>query len=36
MKDGKMVVIAQPLLESGTSAYLEWLVKELLMAANKN
>jgi hypothetical protein len=36
MKDGKIVLIAQPLLESRTGAYLEWLVKELLMTANKN
>jgi hypothetical protein len=36
MKDGKIVLIAQPLLESRTCAYLEWLVNELLMTANKN
>jgi hypothetical protein len=36
MKDGKMVLMAQPLLESRTGAYLEWLVYELLMTANKN
>jgi hypothetical protein len=30
-----MVLIAQPLLESRTGAYLEWLVNELLMTANK-
>jgi hypothetical protein len=36
MKDEKIVLIAQPLLESRTSAYLEWLVNELLMTANKN
>jgi hypothetical protein len=36
MKDGKMVLIAQPLLESRTCAYLEWLFNELLMTANKN
>jgi hypothetical protein len=36
MKDGKMVLIAQPLLESRTCAYLKWLVNELLMTANKN
>jgi hypothetical protein len=36
MKDEKMVLIAQPLLESRTGAYLEWLVNELLMNANKN
>jgi hypothetical protein len=32
----KMVLIAQPLLESRTGAYLEWLVNDLLMTANKN
>jgi hypothetical protein len=36
MKDGKMVLMAQPLLEGRTGAYLEWLVNELLMTANKN
>jgi hypothetical protein len=36
MKDRKIVLIAQPLLESRTSAYLEWLVNELLTAVNKN
>jgi hypothetical protein len=36
MKDERMVLMAQPLLESKTGAYLEWLVNELLMAANKN
>jgi hypothetical protein len=36
MKYGKIVLIAQPLLESRTGAYLEWLVNELLMTANKN
>jgi hypothetical protein len=36
MKDGKIVLIAQPLLESRIGAYLEWLVNELLMTANKN
>jgi hypothetical protein len=35
MKDGKMVLMAQLLLESRTGAYLEWLVNELLMIANK-
>jgi hypothetical protein len=28
--------MAQPLLESRTGAYLEWLVNELLVTANKN
>jgi hypothetical protein len=28
--------MAQPLLESRTGAYLEWLVNELLITANKN
>jgi hypothetical protein len=31
-----MVLMAQPLLESRTGAYLEWLVNELPMIANKN
>ena len=35
MKDGKLVLIAQPLLESRTGAYLEWLVNEVIMVANK-
>ena len=35
MKDGKMVLIAQPLLESRTCAYLEWLANEVTMTANK-
>jgi hypothetical protein len=36
MKDEKMVLMAQPLLKSRTSAYLEGLVNELLMTTNKN
>jgi hypothetical protein len=36
MKDGKIVLIAKPLLESRTSVYLKWLVNEQLMTANKN
>jgi hypothetical protein len=36
MKDGKMVLMAQPLLESRTGAYLEWLVNKLMITANKN
>ena len=35
MKDGKMVLIACLLLESSTGAYIEWLVNELMMTANK-
>jgi hypothetical protein len=35
MKDGEMVLIAPPLLESRTCAYLEWLANELSMMANK-
>ena len=35
MKDGKMVLIAYHLLESSTGAYIEWLVNELMMIANK-
>jgi hypothetical protein len=29
MKGGEMSLIAQPLLESRTGAYLEWLVNEV-------
>jgi hypothetical protein len=36
MKDERMVLMAQPLLESRIGAYQEWLVNELLMTANKN
>ena len=36
MKDDKMVLIAQPLLESRTGAYLEWLANEVILNANKN
>ena len=35
MKDGKMVLIAYHLLESSICAYIEWLVNELMMTANK-
>ena len=35
MKDGKMVLITYHLLESSTCAYIEWLVNELMMTANK-
>ena len=35
MKGGKMVLIAQLLLEGRTGAYLEWLVNEAIMTANK-
>jgi hypothetical protein len=35
MKDGNMVLIAQPLLESRTYVYIEWLVNEVIMTANK-
>jgi hypothetical protein len=31
----KLVLMAQPLLESRTGAYLEWLVNTLLITANK-
>ena len=34
MKDGEMILIAQPFLESRTGAYLEWLVNEVIMTAN--
>ena len=35
MKDGKMVLIAYHLLESSICAYIELLVNELMMTANK-
>jgi hypothetical protein len=35
MEDGKMVLIAYHLLESSLGAYIEWLVNELMMTANK-
>ena len=35
MKDGKMVLIAYHLLENSIGAYIEWLVNELMMTANK-
>ena len=35
MEDGKMVLIAYHLLESSIGAYIEWLVNELMMTANK-
>ena len=34
MKDNKLVLIAQPLLESRTGAYLEGLANEEIMTAN--
>ena len=35
MKDGKMVLIARHLFDSSIGAYIEWLVNELMMTANK-
>ena len=35
MKDGNMNLIAYLLLESSIGAYIEWLVNELMMTANK-
>ena len=35
MKDGKMILIAYHMLESSTCAYIEWLVNELMLNANK-
>jgi hypothetical protein len=35
MKDDKMILIAQPLLESSVGAYIEWLVHELKMTVNQ-
>jgi hypothetical protein len=34
MKDGKMVLIVQLLLESRIGAYIEWLDNKLVMTAN--
>jgi hypothetical protein len=35
MEEDKMVLISQLLLESSIGAYIEWLVDELNMTANK-
>ena len=35
MKDGKIVLIAHHLLQSSIGAYIELLVNELMMIANK-
>ena len=35
IKDSKMILIAYHLLESSTGAYIEWLVNELMLTANK-
>ena len=35
MKDDKIVLIAYHLLESSIGAYIEWLINELTMTANK-
>ena len=35
MNDGKMVLIVYHLLESSICAYIEWLVNELKLTANK-
>jgi hypothetical protein len=35
MKDGEIILIAQPLLENRIGAYIEWLDNELIMTANK-
>ena len=35
MKNGKIVLIAYHLIESSIGAYIEWLVNELMMTANK-
>ena len=35
MKYGKMILITYHLLESSTGSYIEWLVNELMMTANK-
>ena len=35
MEDGKGNLIAYHLLESSTGAYIEWLINELMLTANK-
>ena len=35
MKDDNMVLISYHLLEGSTGAYIEWLVNELMLIANK-
>ena len=35
MKGDKLVLIAYHLLESSIGAYIEWIVNELMMTANK-
>ena len=35
MKDCKMILIAYHMLESSIGAYIDWLVNELMMTANK-
>jgi len=35
MKGGKMVLIAQLLLEGRIGAYIEWLANKVIMTANK-
>jgi len=35
MKDGKIILIAYHLLKSSTGAYIELLVNELMLTANK-
>ena len=32
----KLILIAYHLLKSSTGAYIEWLVNELMLTANKN
>ena len=35
MKDGKIIPIAYHMLESSICIYIEWLVNELMLTANK-
>ena len=35
MKDDKMILITYHLFESSIGAYIEWIVNELMMTANK-
>jgi hypothetical protein len=35
LEDKKIVLIAQPLLESRIGSYLEWLANDVIMTSNK-
>jgi len=36
VQDGKMVLLAQLLLESRTGAYIEWLANEVILIGKQN